>query len=656
MKKIINKWIRFRLWLVFFFFLLTFAVLFLKAYKLQIVRHKELIKKAENQRLKSIPLTPRRGFVYDKSGEMLAVSIGVDSVYANPREIEDVGNAANKLSKMLGIRKSKLQKKLKNKRLSFVWLKRKASFNEAAKIEKAAIKGVRTVKESKRYYPNFNLAGHLLGFAGIDSNGLEGLELKYNYYIKGDQEYLLGEKDALGKLVSLKETSAKWGDGCDLYLTIDKRVQHITETELKKAVTEYNAKSGIAIVQEPATGKILAMASYPDFNPNTFYKFPADSMRNRAICDNFDPGSTFKPFVVAAAIEDKAIEPDELFYCENGIYNVDSVRLRDTKKHGWLTPIKIIKYSSNIGAIKIAEKIGKEGFYKYAKLFGFGDKANIDLPGESAGLMRRWKNWTNVDFSTIAFGQGLSTTALQLVNAFSTFANGGKLMKPYIVEKIMTKDKSIVKEFAPKIKNSVISKETADVITQFMMTVVKEGGTGTRAAMKNYKVAGKTGTAQKVDHELKKYSDEKFIGSFIGYAPAENPIVTVGVFIDEPEDEKYGGVVAAPAFKNIISQILNLKGAIPAENVARRKVENKKMAKASVKKTAGKNIKFVSVMDKTVMPDLVGMSLRQIIDSFSKTDLSLKIKGSGKVVEQFPLPGEIISKGKAVFVRCATTL
>jgi cell division protein FtsI (penicillin-binding protein 3) len=659
MKKYLNKWVRFRISLIFCFFLIGFGVLFTRAYNLQVMRHDEFIIKAENQRVKSVPLTPKRGFIYDKNGEMLAVSIDVDSVYVNPKEIKNTKAAAKKLSKILKINRRVITRKLKNKKSSFVWLKRKASFDEAEQIKTAAIKGVDTVKESKRYYPNLNLAGHTLGFAGIDSEGLEGLELKYDFFIKGDQEYLYREKDAHGQTVSLKETTAKWGDGCDLYLTIDKSIQYITEVELKKAVIDSGAKSGVAIVQEPSTGKILAMASYPDFNPNIFNKYSASERRNRAITDSFDPGSTFKSFVVAAALEEKAIKKDELFYCENGLYIVDSVRLRDTKKHGWLTPRKIIKYSSNIGSIKIAEKIGFEKLGGYIDKFGFGNKSGIDLHGEAPGLVRNYKKWRRVDFSTIAFGQGFSTTALQTVNAFSALANGGKLMKPYVVESIMTKDKSIVKRFDPEIKRFVVSNETAKKVTSFMTSVVKEGGTGTLAAIDNFTVAGKTGTSQKVDHELKQYSNDKFIGSFIGYAPANDPIVTVGVFIDEPEETPYGGVVAAPVFKRIVSQILNLRGTSPVKRVAENNInrKNNNANKVSGVKFAKRNIQYVKANnEKVVMPDLSGLSVRQILDAFSKTEMDLNIKGSGKVVEQFPMPGEIISKGKEVIIRCASSL
>ncbi len=655
MSKTVDKRFRFRIALIFFVFLLAFAALFVSAYKLQIEQHSKLIERAKSQRLRSVALTPQRGFIYDTNGEMLAVSIEVDSIYANPKKIGESNDAAKKISKILNINGRSVLKKLKNKKTSFVWLKRKASFKESKKIKIAAIEGVATVQESKRYYPNFNLASHVLGFSGIDSYGLEGLELKYDYYIKGDQSFLLSERDALGKTVSVKNSSAKWEDGCDLFLTIDKRIQDITQTELKKAVKEYDAKSGIAIVQDPQTGKILAMASYPDFNPNTFAKSLKSELRNKAIADNFDPGSTFKPFVVAAALEENVIKPNDIFYCEEGTYYVDSVKIRDTKKHGWLSVKNIIKYSSNIGAIKIAEKLGKEKLYNSIKKFGFGDRSGIDLPGESAGRVRNHKRWTNVDFSTIAFGQGLSSTALQLVNGFSVFANGGKLMQPYIVEKIMTKDKTLVKEFTPTIKSFVISSETAKLVTKYLTAVVKEKGTGMRAALDGYETAGKTGTSQKVDHELKKYSDEKFIGSFIGYAPAEDPVVTVGVFIDEPKGSKYGGVVAAPAFRNIATQILNLMRVAPSSVVSDKRAKQRRLAANYKRKVDTKTVKFVNTKgNKMVMPDLEGMSLRQIIDSFSEIDLSLKIRGSGKVVEQFPLPGVIINKGKAVIIRCAS--
>ncbi len=660
MKRFIDKWLRFRVSLVFFCFLLAFAGLFARAYYLQIVQHDTLIKKAKRQRSRSVVLTPKRGFIYDTNNEILAASIEVGSIYANPKKIKNANQTARSLSKILNISRKKILRKIKKKNNPFVWLKRKVFSKEIEKLKEAKLEGVYTVKESKRYYPNFNLASHVLGFAGMDSKGLEGLELKYDQYIRGDRKMLYSEQDARGNTVSVKASTSKWEDGCDLYLTIDKNIQDITETQLKKAVIEHEAKSGIAIVQEPMTGKILALASYPDFNPNRFSKFKNQNYRNKAIYSHFDPGSTFKAFVVAAALEDEAIEEDDEFDCENGSYYVNSVRIGDTKKHKIMSVKDIVRLSSNIGAIKIGEKLGKEKLHGYLEGFGFGKRSGIDLPAESSGLLRNYSSWNDVDLANVSFGHGISATALQLVNGFSTIANGGKRMRPYVVEKIMTKEKSVVKEFSPEVKEQVISKKTAEIVTDFLVSVVQEKGTGTRAAIDNYSVAGKTGTAQVYDAELKQYSNDKYLSSFIGFAPAQEPVVTVGVFIEEPQNGHYGGTVAAPAFKNIVSEILNLKGVMPSYSNAEVKVpptKKRTVKKKARLKRATRKVKFASANDNAfVMPDFEGLSLRHIAESFTGVDLELILTGSGKAVEQFPEAGEIIRKGKEVYVRCASSL
>ena len=396
----------------------------------------------------------------------------------------------------------------------------------------------------------------------MDAGGLEGLESKYDESLKGKPEKLAWARDAKGKKLFLRveKSETKKDENINLVLTIDNRIQYLVETHLKEAVLSKGAKGGLAIVMDPKTGEILAMANEMGFNPNNVEGLTPEKWRNRAITDYFDPGSTFKPFLVAGALEEKIIKESDKFFCENGNYKVANrvIHEANKKRHGVLSVPDILKYSSNIGAAKIAQKMGKEKFYDYIERFGFGAKTGIDLPGESSGLVRPVKNWVPVDTAMIGFGQGVSVTAIQLISAVSAIANNGVLMKPYVVRGFADKDNRLIKLYTPTVVRKVISPDVAKRLTNMLTEVVgAPDGTGKNARIVNVAVAGKTGTSQKFDFNRGVYSSERVRTSFMGFFPADNPQVAILVILDEPQRDKWGGVAAAPVFKNIGEQILN---------------------------------------------------------------------------------------------------
>jgi len=647
-----EKWVRIRIRLIGGVFAFFFAITSARAFYLQVINKEKLVKLAEKQYQKIVPLTPVRGVIYDRNNAPLAVSIEMDSCYAEPRNIENIRETADSLSHLLGMPRVTLQKKLNGSR-NFAWLLRRMPPDQARKIKELELDGIGFVKETKRFYPNGEVAGHVIGFTGLDPDGLEGIELKYNSTILGSIGYLVTERDALGRDINRKETVVtKASKGHNVTLTLDKNIQYITEKELAKAVTESGAKGGMALVMEPQSGRVLAMANYPGFNPNSISQYSVSLLKNKTIVDSFEPGSTFKVFLIAAALEDKIVTPNEAFNCENGSFSIGGRTIHDTHKYGRLTVSEILKYSSNIGAAKIGSRLGQERLYSHLKDFGFGARSGIDLPGEAYGFLRDGSQWFGVDLATISFGQGVSATALQLATAVSAIANGGLLMKPFVVEKISDENGAELEQTSPQVLRRVISPETAGKIARMMEGVAAEGGTGMNAAVEGYRVAGKTGTAQKVDPLTRGYSVDKRIASFVGFIPADNPRLTILVVVDEPKTSPYGGVVAAPAFGAIALQTLcYLK--VPPEQSLKTKHETKEApapASADVINAAAEGTIDEGV-EGTVMPDFRGMSMRQVLQTMGKRGLNVKLLGSGRATEQSPLPGQRIGPSDHVWVK-----
>ncbi len=562
-----EKYIKLRVLLVGFAFIVLFGVIGAKAVHLQVYRSPWLAQKASDQYEKSFKSSGKRGSIYDRHLREMAVSIDVTSIAARPANILKPNTASRALAKALKTDHRKIKKKLKSKS-PFVWIKRQASPKETAAVQALGLDGIEFVPERNRFYPNKTLASHALGFTGLDGYGLEGIEFSYDRYLRGSDSNFTVFKDALGKVFNEEHHKDAHSDGHNIVLTIDRALQYITESALQETVQEYSARSGIAIVMEPQTGAILALAHAPFFNPNAFTDFNKEVWRNRAITDPFEPGSTMKIFSAAAAIDSGHIKASSIFYCENGAYKIGQNIVHDIKKHGWLSLQQIIKYSSNIGAVKISEKVGSRRLYTTFQKFGFGAKTGIDSPGETAGSLFHYKNWTTVDAGAVAFGYGLSVSAIQLITAASAIANDGILMKPYFVKAITDQSGKILKQFQPQTVRQVISKRSARTVRNIMKTVITQGGTGTNAALEGYTVGGKTGTARKLD-ENGTYSDSRHIASFVGFTPAENPKLTILVVIDEPKGKYYGGTVAAPVFRRIAREALNYLNISPQSGTKR---------------------------------------------------------------------------------------
>jgi len=647
-----EKWTRVRIRLMWVLFVTIFVLVASRAFYLQVVKKDSLVKLAEKQHQRIVPLTPARGVIFDSNNAPLAVSIEMDSCYAEPRNMESLPQAAAKLAPLLALPKEQVEKKL-NGNKNFVWLQRRMAPDLVARIKSLDLDGIGFVKEGKRFYPNSEVASHVVGFTGLDPEGLEGIELKYDSTILGSTGYLVTERDALGRDIDLKGAVVKSADkGHNVTLTLDKNIQYIAEKELTKAVETNGAKAGIALVMEPETGRVLAMANYPNFNPNTYFKYSPQALRNRSISDSFEPGSTFKIFLVASALEEKVIRPTDGFNCENGSYSIGGRTIHDTHRYGSLSVAQILKYSSNIGAAKIGTRLGQERLYAALTNFGFGERSGIDLPGESGGNLRNKNQWFGVDLATISFGQGVSATALQIATAVSAVANGGLLMKPYLVEKISDDSGNALQVFAPVVKRRILSPETAKTVARMLEGVVVEGGTGVNAAVDGYRSAGKTGTAQKVDPLTRGYSVNKRTASFVGFVPLEKPRLTILVVIDEPKTSSYGGVVAAPAFSAIAQQALCYLKVPPDKGMKKRPEQVEAKAIPSVETAdAVADGGIVEGTGGTVMPNFQGLSMRQVLKIMEKRGINVKLLGSGRAVEQNPMAGSRIGANDQVWVK-----
>ncbi|MBW4054620.1 MAG: transpeptidase family protein [Proteobacteria bacterium] len=647
-----EKWARIRIVMIGTIFGLMFLSVTGRAFYLQILQHEILVKRADKQHQHKVDLTPGRGSILDHNGTILAESIHMDSCYAEPHNIKDVDGTAGVLAPILGISKNELAAKLSADR-SFTWIDRYLAPEVATRVRNMKLPGIGFVAESKRFYPNMEIAAHVIGFTGRDPNGLEGIELKYDSTILGNTGYMITERDALGRNIGIMNTVIKDSSpGKSVVLTLDKTIQFITEKELAKAVMESNAKNGMAVVMEADTGRVLAMANYPTFNPNSYSRYPYAQVRNRAVADSYEPGSTFKIFTIAAAIDSGRIKATDVYNCENGTYRIADRTIHDDHPQSRLSVSDIIKYSSNIGAAKIGFRTGEERLFTYLRNFGFGERTGIDLPGESTGNLKR--HWYGIDLATISFGQGVSLSAIQLATALSAVANGGNLMKPYLVEQILDDNGTVAQKFEPQIVRRVISPETARKVTKMMETVTGPGGTGTKAALDGFLVAGKTGTAQKVDPVTHTYSPTKRIGSFVGFVPADKPKLTIVVVIDEPQGVRYGGVVAAPAFREIAqSSLAYLKIQPNLPTTALSKLADAQPAPVPAAESLSDGDAENMTIDGGAMPNFKGMSMRRVLQVMEKRGINIRLIGSGRATEQSPPSGQKIRGVGEVWIKFA---
>jgi cell division protein FtsI/penicillin-binding protein 2 len=537
--------------------LLLFAIsLIVRLADLQIIQHESLLAKSEKQSQGTLKTHFGRGDIFDRNGNELATNLEVESVFVIPQEVRDRKYTSRVLASALNQNYNRIYKEVSSKK-QFTWIKRKVPADEIIHLKKSALSGVHFRSEQKRFYPKRELAANVIGFVGTDDLGLAGIEHTYQEKLKGIVYSQSIEQDGKGrKIQALNNLSRSSLGNYDLMLTLDEVIQFTTEHHLKKQVDRYKADSGMAVVMDPYSGEIYAMANVPQFNPNNFNAFPRETWKNNAVVSSYEPGSIFKPIVAAAAIDKGVAQPYDKFFCENGSFKVGKNKIGEAENHkfGSLTMKEIIAKSSNIGVIKIAQKLGKNSFYEYIQKFGFGERSGVRLPGVSSGLLGKRDSWTDYSLASISFGHEIAVTPLQMVAALGAIANGGTLMEPHITKALM-RDGKTVEQIKPKKIRRVISKKTSRQMMEILKFVVKEG-TGKNAAVEGFDVAGKTGTAQKYITKTKSYSKTEFVSSFIGYAPADAPRLVILVMIDNPKGVHWGSVVAAPVFREIAKKSL----------------------------------------------------------------------------------------------------
>src|SRR5215467_9378959 len=533
---------------------LGLAAIILRLGYLQLFCHSKYLAQAARQQQRTIEITPQRGPIYDRNTDALAMSIPVDSVFAVPPEVADPQLAAQLLSRVLGMPRDVLETKLGSSQ-SFVWIARKVPPDKKEAVDALNLKGVYFQKENQRIYPKRELASHVLGFVDLDEKGLGGIEYELDSLIRGKSEKIVVMADARQRWFD--GGSAQKDQGANVILTIDEKIQYIAERELAAAIAKTHAMAGTVIVQNPNNGAILALANWPKFNPNSANESKPEARMDRAVSAIYEPGSTFKLITLAAALDQNLTRPDEVFNCENGAVYIAGHRIRDHKPFGMLTVSDILAKSSDVGAIKIALRMGAPKFYEYIRAFGFGQQTGVDLPGESKGILRKLDNWSAISIGSVSMGQEVGVTPMQLVTAVSAIANGGTLYKPHVVAEVKRGSESLAMAgaLAPGEGKEVIRPETAATLRRLMEGVVLHG-TGTRARLDGWTAAGKTGSAQKIDPATGRYSPTQLIASFSGFAPINDPAVTILVSLDSPVGEHEGGQVAAPVFKRIAEQVL----------------------------------------------------------------------------------------------------
>lgn len=549
-------------------FLLIFLTLVFRLYQIQVWQHQAMAARAQKQYRSVIYQEGRRGTIYDRNNQVLALTVEVNSCAVHPKQIENPVRVARELSPLLELPYPKIYDCLNSGR-PFIWLKRKPDPLISKKLEKIDVPGVVLLKENRRFYPEGELARTVIGVAGIDNQGLSGIESYFDKSLRGVPVKYIRTRDALGRLIQEEEKIfSEDGQPNIVVLTLDKVIQYIVERELKTALNKYKANTAVAIVQDIRNGEILALAQCPSFDGNNSLNFSPEQLRNWAVNAVFEPGSTFKIVTTAAALEEGLARKEDKIFCENGTYKVADKFIHDHEKQGWLTFAQVLEFSSNIGISKVAEKLGKDKLYFYARNFGFGNCSGITLPGETSGILRPPNKWSGTSLAMISFGQEVGVNALQLIGAYSSIANKGYLMEPKLVKEISNFKGEKIYQSSPQIIRRVISEKTADELTDLLAGVV-ERGTGKEAKVDGFTVAGKTGTAQKFDSRTKNYATDKYIASFCGFLPAEKPRIAILVIFDEPQTDYYwGGTVAAPVFSRIAAQVMTYLGVPSPQKVA----------------------------------------------------------------------------------------
>ncbi|HYL10708.1 MAG TPA: penicillin-binding transpeptidase domain-containing protein [Candidatus Acidoferrales bacterium] len=650
---------------------------------LQLFCYSDYLARALRQQRHIVQISPKRAPIYDRNLLPLAMSIEVDSCFAVPSEIADPELAARLLAGALGVARSSIEEKLASS-TPFVWLERKLPPEKARRVAALNLKGVYFQKESQRFYPKRDLAAHVLGYVDIDEKGLAGIEYELNDQIRTKPGHVLMLGDARHRLLESRENTHD--TSASVVLTIDEKIQYIAEKELANAIADTHAIAGTILIQDPANGELLAVANWPRFNPNAAKDTPPEKMMDRAIAALYEPGSTFKIITLAAALEEAITRPDEVVDCQNGAIYIAGHRIRDHKPFGLLTVSQVMTESSDVGAIKIALRLGAPKFYEYIRAFGFGTPTGVDLPGESKGILRRVENWTPVSVGSISMGQEVGVTPIQLITAVSAIANGGLVYRPHVVKELRRDGQAVPPMGTPNTAQPrrAISEKTAATLRGMLEGVVLHG-TGVLARLDGWTAAGKTGSAQKIDPATGRYSATQLIASFSGFAPLNNPAVTILVSLDSPVGLHEGGQVAAPVFKRVAEQVLSyldvprdvpvrqrllavsrrtishsdlpdITDFSPAESPVEAEVSAEPIGRPARAERAEPQTVALAQGEGILVPELKGETVREVTEKCMRLQLSPVLIGTGVAVEQSPEHGKWLRPGGRVTVRFAAAV
>lgn len=642
--------------------------------ELQVVRHDEFVKRAKRQQERTVELAPRRGTIVDRDGRPLAVTTTVESVFAIPSDIDDPAGVARALAPLVKQPASELRKKLSDAEREFVWIARRVDAETARAVKARSLPGVRLLKESARRYPEGPLGAAVVGYVGTDSQGLGGLEYTWDREVKGRPARVTVLRDAAQRSYAIRRGAPGGAgrratdevEGASLRLTLHAGLQHVAERELAAVRADTNARSASAVVLDPETGEVLVMASVPTFDPNRWSDASAEARRCRPIADAYEPGSTFKVITAAAAIEAGTIGPEDVIDCGGGTLTIGRTTIREHGRAAWgaLPLVDVLAHSSNVGAAHIGLGLGKSGFHRAVRAFGFGQKTGVDLDGENGGLLRDPSTWSALSLPTISFGQEIGVNALQLARAFAAIANGGVLPAPYLVAEVARAGEP-AEARRPAPGTRVLSERTAAAMRRLLVKVVEEG-TGRKAAVPGFTVAGKTGTAQKAIPGAG-YSRDRYVASFFGFLPADRPRVVVGVLVDEPRGRTYGGDVAAPVFAAIAGEAMRVLGepGLPAEDRVTPTFVTADLSRgaapatgtlppgllpASIRPAAAPEDLSRLAAGERLVPDVSGLSAREAVQELAQRGFRVSLAGHGFVVAQEPAAGTPLARGNAVSV------
>ena len=651
---------------------------------LQLFCYSDYFAKAQHQQQRTYEISPMRGDIFDRKGRQLAISIPMDSVFADPAEIKEPDMVARLLSRVLDVPAEDLEAKIRDSAKP-VRLAKKLSADMVERIDEMNLKGVFFQKENRRVYPQHEFLSHVLGWVDVDEKGMGGIEQELDKLIRGRPGRVMVMADGKRQFYDRNEASAD--PGASVVLTIDESIQYIAEKELAIAMAETHSKSGTVVVQDPSNGALLAVANWPTFDPNDPGKFPVEKRQDLAIAAAYEPGSTFKTITMTSAIENHVTNPDVMVDCQMGSILVAGRLIHDWHPFGVLSVRDVLAHSSDVGTIKVALNLGAPRFYETMRKFGIGQPTGIELPGENHGKLRTLDNWTASSIGSVAIGQEVSVTPVQIISAISAIANGGTLYRSHVVQEIRgsgSADLPLPKRPEP---TEVTDAKTAATVREMMENVILKG-TGTPARLNGYTAAGKSGTAQKIDTNTGRYSPNQYVASFVGFAPVNEPAVTILVVLDSPEGAHHGGEVGGPVFKRVAEQVLaylDVPHDVPVESDSEFAKKNKSSAepddsvvqndlRTADRKTQQEQATFQNVVSKSTasrastgttdapttviseedsvdVPDLTGKTVRGVTESCSRLGLIPELIGSGVAVEQTPDPGTRVQRGSSVTVR-----